>query len=674
MTKKLLLSVLLIIGIALMSFSVLAVKGVNITDSEITLSGTSGDKTGYVHIKNIGDEKINVTFESSILVDSAGHSLPVSGLNTLKDINPGSTGTTSFTVDLDDYAGNYTGVITASVQDSSESDSVMAYVEINDNGLGLSVTPSIADSTEADTVITQTVHVQNMANKDISGNIIKSGYDSLSFSLDKEGSYTFPALQSTDITATVVVPAAADAKAYTGKVNITAETSYTSTLQTIVQPTFKASVPQVTITMDPGSSGSANAVISNTGNVDLTGLSITNVPVLIDNDGDAINLTVYPNSSINIPAGTSKTSSITARASQKIDSGRYEGTLRLSGSGISQDFNVVVEVRDILQITDIDLSDDEFAPGDTIEVDVEVENIAEDIDLEDVEIEVYFLDGSSRLEDDDGDDLEAESEKFDLDAGDSETISFEFEMPYGVDDGDTFTLHVEARAQNADDSSEDYEVVDESLTVTAEKDDHKLEFFDVRLDSDELSCSRSTYLRVGVRNIGDSNEDDVELAVTNAELGVSKHVIFDLDNDPDDDEFEEERSFLLNLQGAPTGTYDLNLVVYYDDDDEDEQTTIPVTISSCSGSSTPSYSDDDEDDYTPPSTPTDEDESVEFTYSGGSSGTSAVTAATAATPRITSTSKKSSWTDSVAFLVLVGLANILLIIVIIVAVVMLVKK
>ena len=669
MNKKIILSIMLIVAMVIASSAVLAVKNINITDSQVTVSGVSGNKVGSVNVKNTGNETVNVTFESTVLV---GDSIQNPSITKITNLVPGNTQASTFTVNLDEKAGNYTGVITAHVEGSSESDSVLLQVIVQDNGLGLSVTPSIVSSTQTDTVVSQVMNVQNLANKDMDATIVRSGYDGLTFTLDKEGSYTFPALSTTQVTATIVIPAGIQSNVYNGRVDFTAGSTYSTILQTIVQPTYKVSAPDVKITTDPGSSSSATLLVSNTGNINLTGLAILNIPILYDNDGDSINLTVSPNSSISVAVGTTKTLTISASTSPKMDSGSYAGTLTISGGGISKQFNVVVEVRDVLQIIDISTNDDEFNPGEKISLDVEVENIADKIDLEDVEIKVYFLSGGNRLEDDDGDDIEEISERFNLDAGDTETVSFDFIMPYGVEDGDEITVYVEAKGKNADDSTEKYTVVDDSNTIFAAKEEHKLELYDIRLDSSALSCSRSTYIRVGVRDIGNNNEDDVELAVTNAELDISKHEVFDMSNDPDDDNFEVERSFLLDLEDAPTGSYDLDVVVFYDDDNEKEESSIALAVGPCSGSSTSTTG--TTSTYVPPSVPTGSTGNVEFTYSGVPSSGASTVSATSVAPRISSAKPKTSWTDSIAFLIIVGIANVLLVIVIILAVVSLVRK
>jgi len=95
-----------------------------------------------------------------------------------------------------------------------------------------------------------------------------------------------------------------------------------------------------------------------------------------------------------------------------------------------------------------------------------------------VEIEIWFEKGSSKLEDDDGDDIEDTSDKFDLDSGDSETLTFEFDMPFDIKDGDDYTVHIEVTGENADDSSEKYTIIDESETITATREKHEVVFVD----------------------------------------------------------------------------------------------------------------------------------------------------------------------------------------------------
>lgn len=671
MNKKPILGIFLMIAMLIASASVLATNSVDITDSSIYVSGQNGIVPGQIHVKNTGDAPINVSFNDAILYGPGSplHLIYKVGDN-LNNIAVNETRTANFTVDLGTgYVGNYTGDVYALV-DGVIYDSAPMTAEILYNGLGLSITPSLFNTTQTDSVVNQVISIQNLGNRDASASISSSGYTGLGlFKLNKI-ELTIPALSTENVMATVEIPKGTEIGTYLGIVTITADSiTKTIRLYTSVLSTTTVIVPEVTITVDPGSSASGSLVISNTGNTNINGLSIINIPVLSDDDGSATNLTITPNASINVNMGATASVSVLAKASSKMDAGDYTATLTLTGNGINKQFNVKVHVNDLLRISSIDLNKDEFKPGDAVKITVETENIAGDIDLKDVKVKAYLLDSSgSELEDRNGDKIELESEAYKISAGDTKKVTLETEMPYDVNDGDEITVKIVATGKNKDDSSQKYTVTDTSYTVTASKEEHKLNIYEAKLDADTLSCSRKTYLNVGIRDIGDSDEDDTELAVTNAELGISEHEIFDMSSDPDDDNFEVSKSPLLDLEDADEGTYNIKITVYYNEDKKKEETTVPVTIADCGTSSSTGTSTSTGSTSGTATGTTGSTTSSTVTYTGGTgSGLPAVTASAVA-PKIVDTQQGKSWTDNVGFLVLIGIANILLIAVIVVAI------
>jgi hypothetical protein len=679
MNKKSVFGIFLMIAMLIASSSVLATKGADITDASIYTSGASGIVTGQIHIKNTGSETVNISLSPAILVGSRS-TLQIYDVDSFNNVVANDTRVANFKVNLGNgYAGNYTGNVLALVNGAAY-DSAPITAEILYNGGGLSIVPNLFNTTQPDSVVKQVITIQNLGNRDISVSIEKTDYAGFVFTLDKEGAYTIPAMSIVNVMGSVVIPAGTLSNTYTGRVTITADSiPYPVLLQTFVESATKASVPEVSISVDPGSSASGSIVISNTGNKDITGMSIVNVPTITDDDGSVSNLTITPSTGISAGVGLSTTVNVLVKASQKMDSGDYIATLTLTGSGITKQFNVKIHVNDLLSISSIDLNKDEFKPGDAVKITVETENIAGDIDLKDVKVKAYLLDNAgNELQDRNGDDIELESEAYKLGAGDTKKVTFETEMPYDVSDEEEITVKIVATGKNEDDSTQKYTVTDTSYTITASKEENKLQIYEAALEADTLSCSRKTYMNVGIRDIGNNDEDDVELAITNSELGISEHEIFDMSNDPDDDEFEVEKSFLLDLEDADKGTYNIKVTVYYNEDKKKEEKTVTVTISDCSTSSSSSStstgstsgsSTGASTSGTTTSPSTGSTTGSTFTYTGGTgSGLPAVTAS-AVTPKIVNTKDSSgSWTDNIGFLVLIGIANILLIAVIVVAV------
>ncbi|MCX6707281.1 MAG: hypothetical protein NT001_04030 [Candidatus Woesearchaeota archaeon] len=684
MNKKLILGIFLMVAMLIASSSVLAVPSVTINNTYVQ-PGVSGIVAGQINITNTGAEDASVSLQFANLAGPTGTNFQVSNISSITNpIGPGALRTVNFNINLgNSYAGTYTGIVYA-IPNGGVSVSAPITAEVLYNGLGLNVTSFLYNTTQTDSIVNQVITVQNLGNRDSVASITPSDYARFTFTVDKTGSYIFPAFSTTNVMSTVVIPAGTPSNTYSGKVIITADPkTYQTTLQTFVQSTTKVSVPAITISVDPGSSASGSVVISNTGNTNLNGLSISNLPVISDSNGNTINFTATPNSSISVDMGSTASVGILARASPKMLSGDYTATLTLKGGSINTPFNVNVHVNDLLTISSIDINKDEFKPGDDIKITVEVENIAEDIDLKSVQIKAYLLDNSgNKLQDDNGDSIELESDTYTVSAGNTKKFTFDTVMPYDVSDGDDITVKIVATGKNADDSSQKFTVTDVSNTITVNREDDKLQIYQAALDSDTLSCSRSTYLNVGVRDIGNSDEDSVELAVTNTELGIDNHDIFDMNSNPDDDNFEVQKSYLLDLEDAKKGTYNIKVTVYYSDNKKSEQMIVPVTITDCSTSSSSSTSTGSASGTstgassgtastgTGSAGTTGSATGSTFTYTGGTgSSLPAVTASSAVAPKIVNTKDNSgNWTDNIGFLVLVGIANILLIAVIVVAI------
>jgi hypothetical protein len=230
--------------------------------------------------------------------------------------------------------------------------------------------------------------------------------------------------------------------------------------------------------------------------------------------------------------------------------------------------NVTVTIfGSVLSIDKVTLKSDdkdkELKPGEDLTVKVKIENNG-DFDIEDIEVNVWFVDSAGRkLEDDDSDDIE-EEEEFDLDEGDSETIEFDFtDMPFDVEDGDDYTVHVTAEGKNADNNSLVYLDIDESKTIEFVRERHEIEIFEAVLAPSTVKCSRSINVEVGVRNIGEK-EEDVVLMISSSQLDINKQVTFELSEDLDDDDSRNDDSYgFIVGKDVEAGVYPVNVRAEY---------------------------------------------------------------------------------------------------------------
>lgn len=306
--------------------------------------------------------------------------------------------------------------------------------------------------------------------------------------------------------------------------------------------------------------------------------------------------------------------------------------------GLSQLVSAVTFSNGFLVRVDVD--DDKVKPGETFNVEVEVENIDNtSADIEDINVEVIV----EKI--DDRDDLDEDDDINDLDYGDDDSIDFDFEVPYAVKDK-TYTIVITVTGDHATNSSIKYETV-VNATVEVEKDKHELVMKQPTVDYETLKCSRTTEMSVILWNIGEKDED-VELTVYNTELGISQKQTFDLDEGDDEDDIKTRRSFTLDLADAEAKTYTFYVKAEYDDGDERETESFTLKVEDC-----------------PTVAPEDEEEEVVVT-----------TTPTTTTPVITTTAivEEEGFMDKYGAALWLGLAYVVVIIVGILLIMSLLRK
>ena len=175
---------------------------------------------------------------------------------------------------------------------------------------------------------------------------------------------------------------------------------------------------------------------------------------------------------------------------------------------------------------------DEAAPGDTVEFSIEVANIFtrdDDVEIEDITITVT-IEGI-----DDGDDLEDESNEFDLREDSDEKKEISFEVPLEVDE-DTYDVFIVVEGDTNNNGSQEARM---ELTLEVKKERDEVRFLRNDLTPSEIKCSRNVQLSTAVINTGSDEQEEATLEVSNAELGVSFKETFDLTNAP----FDEDSKF-----------------------------------------------------------------------------------------------------------------------------------
>jgi len=232
--------------------------------------------------------------------------------------------------------------------------------------------------------------------------------------------------------------------------------------------------------------------------------------------------------------------------------------------------------------------DNTWQPLDNIEVKVKLKNDNDGVDLDNVifEIGLYKTDSASNVIDDmqwiSKDDEEVEVG--DIDAGDSETYTFEFIVdPAEIDDSDYY-LVVKAYPDGEEsdtciDYSSDFKTSDfgstskYTATISIDKENDKDKMVVVDTSSYpvaiEAFCGANVLFTPDVWNVGDTNfEDQIKVTLYNQELGLNIEDVILGDFDAGD---SATASFSFTVpEDASAKTYVLIMEAFYDYDKDDD--------------------------------------------------------------------------------------------------------
>ena len=295
----------------------------------------------------------------------------------------------------------------------------------------------------------------------------------------------------------------------------------------------------------------------------------------------------------------------------------------------------------------------EARPGDTVKFTIEAKNNftdAEDLEIEDIEVTITIEDI------DDDSDLEEEDDIKDLKDGKDNDVTIEFTIPLEVDEGDYDVLiGVEGEDENGITHEVQYE-----LELEIEKEDNEVLFTRNSLTPSEIKCSRNVQLSIAVINTGASDEDDVTLEVTNAELGVSFRETFDLSDDPFDDDSKFRKTFTIAIpQEVEVGIYTIQSQVTFDDGNDRETATSELIVSQCE-----IFAEEEEEE---------EEEEVVVVQPPVDTTSNVITAGTVTTPTLPVTEEKSLF-ESSGFLVALIVGEVLLVLIAILLVMAVIKR
>ncbi len=249
-----------------------------------------------------------------------------------------------------------------------------------------------------------------------------------------------------------------------------------------------------------------------------------------------------------------------------------------------------------LEINDININvkqgfgDDEeyWYPFDVIEVEVEIENDGS-WDIQDIELSwaLYTTAGKKITDDTESD--------FNLDENDEKLITFTFALDEDVDDmeSEDLILYIKAQGEIDDNDAEELDnqetCVETSEKVSLITNDDFVVLDDIEINGmslkdlelvDAVACGTELQIIADVWNIGDHEQDDVTVLITNSELGISELVeIGNIDS------FDKEKleTTITIPENAEAKYYTLEFRIYDEDNeifetDEEEKAIFKVLI------------------------------------------------------------------------------------------------
>lgn len=231
-----------------------------------------------------------------------------------------------------------------------------------------------------------------------------------------------------------------------------------------------------------------------------------------------------------------------------------------------EQFTVFVRPQDVcgdltgstdLDIDEIDITDDDedFYPGRSIEMEISLENNADD-DLEDIVAEAVLYDTT------DGKTLESvKTEGFDINEDESESVELTMDVPASLEIGHDIVLFISAYEDGNDDENCDWE---SNNDLDFARKTHDVSIIDMILTPETAKSGQTVELKVDIENVGDRDEEDIYIKVKNSGLLVDKKSEpFSIDSyeSGDDDEYTTTLTFTIPTS-AKAGEYDMEVYVY----------------------------------------------------------------------------------------------------------------
>tara|TARA_Y100000310_G_scaffold133889_1_gene132865 strand:+ start:4240 stop:5820 length:1581 start_codon:yes stop_codon:yes gene_type:complete len=324
-----------------------------------------------------------------------------------------------------------------------------------------------------------------------------------------------------------------------------------------------------------------NINITNSDPTENITISFTYDPI-VDDDNDEVTI-IFP-SDFTILANSSNLLTISVDVDNNMDSGAYssiftftklnstENTTFSFSTTISPGFCDFGQVGTDLQlgIEDPDSGED-YSPGDTIKIEVEVENVGTD-DI-DVQVEAFLYNEDDIIE-------SVSSNTENIEDGEDETFHLSLEIPTDngdIDEDEDYTIYVKAY----DDDDEDENCIQDSVDIEIELETHKVILEEsTRFIESSISCGEEISVIANVKNLGEKDED-VMIVVENKQLGIYETSdTFELEEFDSNEDNEATRTFnILIPEGISEEIYDFFVKAVYSG--KSASMSLPLEVWSC---------------------------------------------------------------------------------------------
>ncbi|HJN56944.1 MAG TPA: hypothetical protein QGI22_03200 [Candidatus Woesearchaeota archaeon] len=399
-------------------------------------------------------------------------------------------------------------------------------------------------------------------------------------------------------TFSVVIPSQQRPGLYTGTLTGTSNSSNTdtATINVNVTGTYSASTLPSSINLGSATLNTTRTRefnITNTGNDDITNVSFTFSKSAFNLQSNKTNFVLPFNKTesikfnITIPADSS-TGNVTLGsvniASTELNAALFNVKANVGGGLIIDELDVFITTRDSesesdLEVVDgkkLDFDEEDIGPGTEVRFNFDIENTftnEEDIDITDITIKITIE------EIDDGDDLDEESDEFNLDADDNENVDIFFNIPLSVDEGKyDVIIEVEGEDDNGNTHTVQWE-----LELNVDKENREVVVGHASLFPETVKCSGTSTLTATIKNLGTKTEDEAKIEITNSDLGINfvKQDI-ELEEDPFDTDNEYTKKLVININTATSaGTYPILVNSYINDEILWERKTINLVVEGC---------------------------------------------------------------------------------------------